>query len=1254
MPTRLYLPSSGTGINTADITPSFDAAWNETGQADRAIMPRNKTSSIMATKPADETNASSGFDFLARQYISEPLASGLISGFVSGQMRVAESAAQADFIRSFCIRVIKSDGTLRGYLVSGFHNALTNANEYGTSLTNRFFPPRTGITALTGFDGDRIVYEIGTTAFNAVTTLRTVTYRFGDSASADLAIDETTTTDNNPWLEFNNAVKFQNTYSQPGLASILPIYKDRNQSGKSNILITYNRVESGISAIHPIRFINKAVTGSQDTSAQTGINLPATLHQTGHFIVVNFKWEGPSANITVTDTAGNTYTPLTQQNHSNGDINFQQFYAKNIVGNPSNVIKVGISGSGRKFYHATALQYSGVDTVNPLQNQGTGQATNASDVHTQTFTTNYPYAVLVAGVGSYQAETYKTGLNWNQRANIPTDVPGGFVTDGYIEDIFVSLTGTYSGFATQDTAGVYLMNAAAFRAASGIINTIDRNESGLARILQTTDRTQSGISKIQATIDRTESGIARVQQTTDRTQSGLARIQQTTDRNQSGVADIKAAVDRTQSGLAKILATIDRTESGKASITITVDRNQTGLSFIKQTTDRTESGISKIQQTTDRNQSGVANIKATIDRSQSGLAKVGNISYANQSGVANVQNFKDQYQTGNAFVHPIQFINKVVTGDVAGLGPISGASTYPTLHYDGNLLVVNIKFEGAPTTITITDTANNTYIPLVQQNHSNGDLNFQQFYAKNIVGNTGNVVSVSFLGDRAYFFIAVLQYTGVDRINPFQAQATGQGNNAAVLNTETFDTSYAYDLFVAGIAGYHEEHYTPGPLWKEKSYIPNELGVSPISEGYIEDRLVTQTGTYSGVVTQDNPGEYLINVAAFKAASPTVLQTTDRNESGLARVLVTNDRTESGQARIKITSDYNQSGIAKIQQTTDRNESGLAKVQQTTDRNESGLAKVQQTIDRNESGISRVLQTYDRTQSGVSTIKQTTDRNESGLAKVKSTYDANISGVSRIKATADQNQSGLAKIKVTTDYNASGLCRILVTIDRNQTGIAKIQATIDRTQSGVADIKATINRDQSGVCKIGNLFDRSQSGLAKITNTYNTNASGIANIKATIDRTESGQARISNAHDVNQSGLGKILSTRDLNESGVARVQVSPVLSQSGISKIRNTFDYSQSGVARVLPQIFVSQSGLARISIQNQTSQSGLTYISHGIPQSISGLSYINSVFRQNNSGVCHISNTRELDKILIKFTGHIFSVNYTFPKAEVMVFYV
>ena len=215
MATRFYLPSSNNVDSNYNNIP-FSGAWAITGSADKVTCSISPLSTLMTDKTT--ANSSDPQNILNRQYISPRLKAQTIDGFVSGQLRGRQSNSAMNATSAVCINVYSTGALLRGTLLPIVAAPLTAANEYTTSLVNRFTPSGgIALNSLTIEANDVIVIEIGA-AQEASSPNRNVTQRFGDSAASDLPVNQSTTTDLNSWIEFSFNLDFMPTASYSNMA----------------------------------------------------------------------------------------------------------------------------------------------------------------------------------------------------------------------------------------------------------------------------------------------------------------------------------------------------------------------------------------------------------------------------------------------------------------------------------------------------------------------------------------------------------------------------------------------------------------------------------------------------------------------------------------------------------------------------------------------------------------------------------------------------------------------------------------------------------------------------------------------------------------------------------------------------------------------------------------------------------------------------------------------------------------------------
>lgn len=230
MATRLYLPGQPIWPMNV-ITP--DAAWNDT--ANDQVDPWNIlcTSSLVpgvgffsAARAHDNTCALAGTNnvFLCN-YVSPPLdGAQTITGTVKGQAHFLENNAAANAMVQLVIRVLAPDlSTVRGTLLAAHSDALSS--ELATSFTNRKIPlsarsPDT-LTSVSAQDGDHIVMEFGVRKTEAGSTSRNYRVRTVCNSTTDLPENETSTAQDNCWIEFSQDLVFKGMPPQTGTMMLM-------------------------------------------------------------------------------------------------------------------------------------------------------------------------------------------------------------------------------------------------------------------------------------------------------------------------------------------------------------------------------------------------------------------------------------------------------------------------------------------------------------------------------------------------------------------------------------------------------------------------------------------------------------------------------------------------------------------------------------------------------------------------------------------------------------------------------------------------------------------------------------------------------------------------------------------------------------------------------------------------------------------------------------------------------------------------
>lgn len=208
MATRFHVAST----TAADISPVYDAEWENTASAVRRAMSLAGANQTITSGSFTDSTATANRDVLYVQFVSDAIAPGPIAGTLKGQVWANEFATNQDLRIQMIVRVVSDDGsTFRGTLYGPDTAGLSS--EFATSATNRK-APRGGAAALspvTAQLNDRIVIELGLRKHAALSTQGGIAWG-GLTADPDLPEDETTATFSfRSWFEFS-----ENLYTARG------------------------------------------------------------------------------------------------------------------------------------------------------------------------------------------------------------------------------------------------------------------------------------------------------------------------------------------------------------------------------------------------------------------------------------------------------------------------------------------------------------------------------------------------------------------------------------------------------------------------------------------------------------------------------------------------------------------------------------------------------------------------------------------------------------------------------------------------------------------------------------------------------------------------------------------------------------------------------------------------------------------------------------------------------------------------------
>lgn len=194
--------------------------------------------------------------------------------------------------------------------------------------------------------------------------------------------------------------------------------------------------------------------GSVASKACAAINAVA-----GNAIIVFTRYEDNDTTVTITDTAGNTWTELTgthiQQGSTGG--RYTAHYCLDCLGHSTNVVTMTL-GANKSYVRVSAFQWSGIES---LVNHETASATGTSV--TGAGLTATEAGVLIAGMGSYNARTHSLAGDLANNRGRDLAFPQ-LDADG---DVINTGSGTYTGAFTSTASTNYALINILFSSVAG-------------------------------------------------------------------------------------------------------------------------------------------------------------------------------------------------------------------------------------------------------------------------------------------------------------------------------------------------------------------------------------------------------------------------------------------------------------------------------------------------------------------------------------------------------------------------------------------------------------------------------------------------------------------------------------------------------------------------------------------------------------------------------------------------------------------
>ncbi len=502
---------------------------------------------------------------------------------------------------------------------------------------------------------------------------------------------------------------------------------------------------------------------------------PAVAHTAGNLIAVFVVVNRNPGTITISDTQGNSYTPIGSPVAPSSTLYGQWFYAF-AQSSGENTVTASFTNSTIN-RSIRVLEYSNIDTSSPVDAIASG-----SRGSTSLFTTSSPDELILAGwhvqtgltsctAGAgytLLANDYcSTGIGRPVEQRIVSSIQTGvFAAMGRTGNTSYWGNGWVATFKGKDTP-VFSPQGGSYGAAQNV--TLNSSIPS-ATICYTTDGTDPITDSAGHCLGTTKTYTGAI------TVSSTQNIR--TVATKSGRSDTVIA-----SAVYNILPSVSAPTFSVPSGTYTYAQ---AVSLSSTTSGAT------ICYTTD----GTDPITDGAGNCTHGSVYSSSLSVAQTQTVKAIATMNGY---GDSSVASAAYIISGIYGPVTHVslpqqsGPGTSVSAPAANHTAGNLLAVFVVTNGNPGTTTISDTQSNSYISVAAASAYGGHPLYGQWFYAFASATGANIVTASFTNSVQNYNIRVLEYAHVRSVSPLDTFASGAG-----ATTPAFTTTYENDLILAG------------------------------------------------------------------------------------------------------------------------------------------------------------------------------------------------------------------------------------------------------------------------------------------------------------------------------------------------------------------------------------------------------------------------------------------------------------------------
>lgn len=207
---------------------------------------------------------------------------------------------------------------------------------------------------------------------------------------------------------------------------------------------------------------------------------------------------------------------------------------------------------------------------------------------------------------------------------------------------------------------------------------------------------------------------------------------------------------------------------------------------------------------------------------------------------------------------PINLVQST-SGFASSVSTIS--QSFSAANTQGNLIIAFVRMSTTSQTVSVMDSAGNTYVDAVMQGQTADGSQIHIFYAKNIQGGS-NSVTATFSTANNHPFLAIYEVSGLNATSPLDQVAGAQGSSSTASSGLTPNTTAATELVFAGL-GLPSSSSLSAAAGSGFNLLQQDT-TAGTSRAANEDQVVNAIGQYAGIFALGGSANWSAVVATFK------------------------------------------------------------------------------------------------------------------------------------------------------------------------------------------------------------------------------------------------------------------------------------------------------------------------------------------------------------------------------------------------------